>query len=99
MLLWGEAVSWDTFLTAWGKLGEIAMASAAIAIVVTELGGYLVVLAKDLEKRLEARRQRKQRERIIRVLDDHPDKTGAEIRRLIESADNLKGVDKLPSDA
>ena len=104
LLLCGEEdISWTALLAAWGKLGPVATASAAVAIAATEIGAYIMVLAKGLydkierqrqERREEARREahREMRELLARVLNANPGKsfTAKELDRLIE--EELRGA-------
>ena len=46
-------------LESWAQLGPIAIASAAMAIAVTEIGGYAMVLARGLEESIKRRRAAK----------------------------------------
>ena len=56
--LWNDADSlFDTVIAIWESSAPIAIASAAVAIVITELGRYLMVLARHLEERLEKTRE------------------------------------------
>ena len=47
----------DTVIAIWESSAPIAITSAAVAIVITELGRYLMVLARHLEERLERTRE------------------------------------------
>ena len=47
----------DTVIVIWESSAPIAITSAAVAIVITELGRYLMVLARHLEERLERTRE------------------------------------------
>ena len=47
----------DTVIAVWESSAPIAITSAAVAIVITELGRYLMVLARHLEERLEKTRE------------------------------------------
>ena len=56
--LWNDADSpFDTVIAIWESSAPIAITSAAVAIVITELGRYLMVLARHLEERLEKTRE------------------------------------------
>lgn len=56
--LWNGADSpFDTIIAIWESSAPIAITSAAVAIVITELGRYLMVLARHLEERLEKTRE------------------------------------------
>ena len=61
--LWNDADSlFDTVIAIWESSAPIAIASAAVAIVITELGRYLMVLARHLEERLEKTREERRAE-------------------------------------
>ena len=52
----------DTIIAIWESSAPIAITSAAVAIVITELGRYLMVLARHLEERLERTREARRSE-------------------------------------
>ena len=47
----------NSLLNAWVSLAPIVIASAAIAISLTEIGRYIMVLSRGLEERLERKRK------------------------------------------
>lgn len=82
-------------LDAWGKLGPVAIASAATAITATEIGGTIVVLARGLAEHMDRRKRRTEQELrdeiqrleqayIFKLMEDHPGITTKELRRLIQ---------------
>ena len=58
---------WDLWLHLWTNLSYIAITAAAVSICVTELGGYIVILAKDFERWLKKKRQEQQERHDERV--------------------------------
>ena len=54
---------WDLWVHLWTNLSYIAITAAAVSICVTELGGYIVILAKDFERWLKRKREEQQRKR------------------------------------
>ena len=58
---------WDLWVHLWTNLSYIAITAAAVSICVTELGGYIVVLAKDFERWLKGKRREQQERRDERV--------------------------------
>ena len=57
----------DTVIAIWESSAPIAITSAAVAIVITELGRYLMVLARHLEERLERIREVRRSEGRIEI--------------------------------
>ena len=57
----------DTVIAIWESSAPIAITSAAVAIVITELGRYLMVLARHLEERLERTREVRRAEGRIEI--------------------------------
>lgn len=49
-LAWTE---WDLWVSLWTSLSYIAITAAAVSICVVELGGYALILAKDLKRHLD----------------------------------------------
>ena len=58
---------WDLWVHLWTNLSYIAITAAAVSICVTELGGYIVILAKDFERWLKKKRQEQQERHDERV--------------------------------
>ncbi len=58
---------WDLWVHLWTNLSYIAITAAAVSICVTELGGYIVVLAKDFERWLKRKREEQQERHDERV--------------------------------
>ena len=67
LVCWKTASEYDGWLnitlTTWQDAAPVAITSAASAIVVTEIGRYLMVLARSLEEKLERTRERHRRRR------------------------------------
>ena len=57
----------DTVIAIWESSAPIAITSAAVAIVITELGRYLMVLARHLEERLERTREVRRSEGRVEI--------------------------------
>ena len=81
----------EALLDAWAKLGPIAIASAATAITVTEVGGTVMVLARGLAEHFEQRKRKlrlkietNERELVFKLMETHPNVPLPELRRLIE---------------
>ena len=66
---------WDLWVHLWTDLSYIAITAAAVSVCVTELGGYIVVLAKDFERWLRRKREEQQ--------ERHDEKVRKEVYTLV----------------
>ena len=73
---------WDLWVHLWTNLSYIAITAAAVSICVTELGGYIVVLAKDFERWLKRKREEQQRKRE-KQQERHDERTRQEVYKLV----------------
>ena len=92
-----EVSSWVELAELWSSLAPVAIASAAIAVIVTEVGVYVMVLARGLAEKIERRKQerieqgrREGREAALKAVFDvlanpkNRDLTLEELRSLVE---------------
>ena len=88
----------DTIIAIWESSAPIAITSAAVAIVITELGRYLMVLARHLEERLERTRQARRSEGRVQGRVETQKKWEAwNVRRLEAESKGLPFTEPPPS--
>ncbi len=86
---WNE---WAEWVDLWAELSYVAITSTVVSVCITELGGYIVVLAGELKRAFDRRaaerderaRQEGRRELARRLASMTPEEREAELNRLIK---------------